>query len=109
MRAISLLLCVVGCLLLGELGLPDRLEARPQYRTGYRKVYPDDPSYLELNCRLCHAAKEADPRIPDTKARNPYGRKFERALDGKNVKDMDRIRQALLEVGPYPGNEEHQR
>ncbi|MBW3543866.1 MAG: hypothetical protein KY476_26760, partial [Planctomycetes bacterium] len=50
-------------------------------------------------------ATEARPQY-DPKQRNRYGRTIEKALGGENVKDRLKIKEALEEVGPYPGKDD---
>jgi hypothetical protein len=88
------------------IGVTDSLEARPQYRTAYRQVYPEDSRGGTLKCALCHLPKDEDGSRPDLKRRTSYGRQLEEALGEKNVKDRDRIREALREIGPFPGKDD---
>jgi hypothetical protein len=88
------------------IGATDSLQARPQYRTAYRQVYPEDSRGGILKCALCHLPKDEDGSRVDPKRRTSYGRKLEEALGEKNVKDMDRIREVLREIGPFPGEDD---
>ena len=88
------------------IGVTDSLQARPQYRTAYRQVYPEDSRGGSLKCALCHLPKDDDGSPPDPKRRTSYGRKLEEALGDKNVKDMERLREVLREIGPFPGKDD---
>ena len=98
-------LAAVGAVVAWSAGTPDPAEARPQYRTAYRQVYPDDDRGGVMKCVLCHVPRRDEPDKPDTKRRNAYGRKLEEALGEKNVKDKERIRGVLRELGPFPGDD----
>ena len=88
------------------IGVTDSLEARPQYRAAYRQEYPKDSRGGILKCALCHLPKDDDGSRPDPKRRTSYGRQLEEALGEKNVKDKDRIREVLREIGPFPGKDD---
>jgi|GEM_PF-763034 len=69
-------------------------QARVQYYKAFLQVFPDlKPVTDKLKCNVCHMGLTK-------KMRNPYGKRLEQALGGTNVKDLDRIRKALLKVGP---------
>jgi uncharacterized protein len=68
-------------------------QARPQYLKGVVDVYPDvRTDVLKIKCNLCHPGK-------NRRLRNPYGKKVEKALGAKNVKNTRRIREALSTAG----------
>lgn len=69
-------------------------EARPLYLKCLVEVYPKvQPPGTKAKCGLCHFGKSK-------KNRNLYGKKLEKALGGKKVRDLDRIRKALRKIGP---------
>ena len=105
-KASRILLATAVIGLCVAIGVTDSLQARPQYRTAYRQVYPDDSQGGTLKCALCHLPKDDDGSRLDLKRRTSYGRKLEEALGEKNVKDRDRIREALREIGPFPGKDD---
>ena len=105
-RASRFLLATALIAVSAVIGVTDSLQARPQYRTAYRQVYPEDSRGGTLKCTLCHLPKDDDGSRPDPKRRTSYGQKLEEALGDKNVKDADRIREVLREIGPFPGKDD---
>ena len=72
----------------------DTASARPPYKMEFDKKYMADGSALnkalsgKSNCNLCHQGK-------DRKNRNDYGAAIGKALGEKNVKDNQKIVEAL--------------
>ena len=63
-------------------------EARPKYNTEFWDAYPTLKDLKEATkCGACHGA--------DKKVRNDYGKAVGEALGGKNVMDLDKIKEAL--------------
>jgi hypothetical protein len=71
--------------------------ARPQYKMEFDKKYMADGSAMnkalsgKSNCNVCHVGK-------DRKKRNDYGAALGKALGEKNVKDKEKIEEALGKV-----------
>lgn len=84
---------VVGLFVAASVLVPPRAsEARPQYLKVFKKVYPDACGAEKVKCSLCHPAKTK-------KERNEYGTKLEKELGETNVKDEDKIEEALKKIG----------
>ncbi len=66
--------------------------ARPQFKTAFEKAYPDlvkkHGKDGKLTCAVCHP-------VSDKKKRNDYGVALTKILGEKNVKDADKIKEAL--------------
>ncbi len=69
--------------------------ARPQFKTAFEKAYPDlakkHGTDGKLTCAVCHPVK-------DKKKRNDYGVALTKTLGEKNVKDADKIKEALTKA-----------
>lgn len=76
-------------------GQSKQAEARPQYRTQFKKTYPDlaKKQGKAVNCLVCHEKK--DDGKPDNKKRNIYGKALTKAVGKKNQKDKKKIEEAL--------------
>ncbi|MFN0197715.1 MAG: hypothetical protein ACKVT0_13305 [Planctomycetaceae bacterium] len=62
-------------------------DARPDYLKKFLETYPDVKAAAELKCGACHGK--------DKKNRNNYAKAVGTALGAKNVKDADKIAEAL--------------
>lgn len=69
--------------------------ARPQYRTIFQKQYPQVAANTKITCFTCHAkvGGKVNPRL-----RNSYGEALGKNLPMKNLKDIERIKAALIET-----------
>jgi|GEM_PF-3066790 len=67
-----------------------RAIARPHYRTMIEKVYPRTFKQ-KVDCNLCH-------RGSDKTSRNHYSAALEKALGERNVKDEERIMEAIRAI-----------
>lgn len=80
---------VVAVVFLVALGT-NRADARPLYQ---KVLYSEFPAYRSVRCAFCHVKK---------RERNPihkrYAKAFADALGGRNIKDADKIREALQKV-----------
>ena len=81
------LVAVVGCLVFGGVFLSslESLDARPQYVKAVKAKYED---VAKKKCGVCHPEKSK-------KVRSEFGKVFGKALGGKNVKDSDKVAEAL--------------
>lgn len=69
-----------------------RVEARQNYASEFSKMYKaSHPKLVEKKCAVCHGD---DPKA-GKKHRNDYGKAFEKALGGTNVKEAQKIKDAL--------------
>lgn len=91
MRRLSVAVVVVVCLS-GLAG--GRAQARPEYGKVFRSVYrKSHPKMAEKSCTVCHG-KTGSNKMD----RTDYGKAFGKALGGKNVKDEQKILEALKAV-----------
>lgn len=67
-----------------------RVAARPHYRTMIENVYPRTSS-RKVDCNLCHQGS-------DKTSRNHYSAALEKALGERNVKDDERLREAIRAI-----------
>jgi hypothetical protein len=71
-------------------------DARPQYLKVYKETFREEKEVAVTKCNLCHMGDRKTDH-------NEYGKQLKAKLPGKNIKDAEVIRKALLELGPYPG------
>jgi hypothetical protein len=68
-------------------------QARPAYNTEFGKTYPKlEEKAKTVKCGVCHVGTE------DKKTRNDYGKALDKALGTKNVKEADKIKEALKKI-----------
>lgn len=67
----------------------ETVEARPQYLKEFKEKYSNE--IKKANCTVCHPGK-------DKKERNSYGKALTDSLGTKNVKDKDKIVEALVKT-----------
>lgn len=88
---------ILGGLVVGLIPSPwHAADARPKYKKCYEEVFKEeiaDSKGSKLTCNLCH---EGDSK----KNRNSYGKKLADELGETNVKDEDKIKEALKKIGP---------
>ncbi len=87
----AFILGLVAVSLMGNLHL---LQARPLYKKMFQEKYPEVVKAQEngrISCTVCHSKKRK-------KKRNIYGRALEKLLGAKNVKDKQKILQALTKA-----------
>ena len=65
-------------------------DARPAYLKKFIETYPDVKEAAELKCGTCHGK--------DKKKRNNYGMALGKALDAKDVKDVEKIGEAMKKI-----------
>lgn len=69
--------------------------ARPQFKKSFETAYPElakkHGTDGKLTCAICHPVK-------DKKKRNDYGVALTKTLGAKNVKDADKIKEALTKA-----------
>ncbi|MEX1232844.1 MAG: hypothetical protein WEB58_21535 [Planctomycetaceae bacterium] len=65
-------------------------DARPNYLKKFSADYPEVKDAAELKCGVCHGK--------DKKKRNNYAMALGKALDAKNVKEDDKIAEALKKI-----------
>jgi hypothetical protein len=76
---------------------PPTAEARPGYMKAFKELYLVRTPRVKAACAICHPSKSKDHR-------NRYGRALEEALGGKNVKDRERVREAMKSIEHlFPG------
>ena len=85
-------LALIGGLLL--VGL-NQAQARPKYRSVFKKVYPKVASSNKVTCATCHVAMG---KKVNKKKRNNYGIALKKALGKKNVKKTGVITAALKKI-----------
>ena len=73
-------------------------QARLQYRTVFKKVYSKHSKACKASCLICHVKKKN--KKPDNKRLNDYGKKLKKELGEKNVKDKEKVKDALKKIGP---------
>ncbi len=74
-------------LVAANFGLTMNVDARPDYNKEFWAMYPSLKEHAETKCGACHGS--------DKKVRNDYGKAVGEALGGKNVKDGEKIKEAL--------------
>ena len=79
-------LAMAGALVLG--GFVEQAQARPDYCKTFLGTYADNKAAAEAKCGICHP-------VMDKKERNAYAMAVGKALGAKNVKDADKIKEAL--------------
>ena len=68
-------------------------EARPAYNTEFPKTYPKlEEKHKTVKCGTCHVGTE------DKKTRNDYGKALGKALGAPNVKEADKIKEAMKKI-----------
>src|SRR5688572_6815253 len=68
-------------------------EARPNYHAEFLKAYPKLEELAKKDkCLVCHPAGDSK------KDRNDYGKALGTALDGKMIKDAEKIKEALKKI-----------
>ena len=67
--------------------LASNAHARPDYNKEFWAAYPSLKEHAETKCGACHGS--------DKKVRNDYGKAFGTALGEKNIKDAEKIKEAL--------------
>jgi len=82
---------VVGLLLVGL----NQAQARPKYRSVFKKAYPKVASSNKVTCAVCHVVVN---KKVNKKKRNNYGTALMKALGKKNVKKTDAINKALKKI-----------
>lgn len=85
------ILMIAGIVLLGAMAYVsvDSVQARPQYVKQFIEAYPNvKDAAKKAKCKVCHPKK-------DKKVRNAYGEALKEALGAKNVKDKDKIKEAI--------------
>jgi len=88
---------LVVLLVLSSLVPPRNAEARPMYLAVFRELYLSRLSPVKINCALCHPGRSK-------RDMNRYGKALEEALGEKNVKDRERVRQAMKSIEHlFPG------
>ena len=71
---------------------PDSASARPLYKKVWNEMYRKRlPERVKVGCSLCHPSKSK-------KERSGYAKAFENELGDRNVRDRERIREALKKV-----------
>ena len=73
-------------------------QARPQNLKAFTDAYPNVADAATAKCAVCHEGT-------DKKKRNGYGKALGEALGAANVKDADKIKEALKKV--EEGNKEY--
>ena len=68
------------------------VQARPLYKSVYEDLFKVETKGGALTCARCHPGS-------DKKELNTYGKKLEEELGEKNVKDKEKIREALKKIG----------
>lgn len=82
-----------GAIVVGGMVFSGEALARKEYKEGFEKAYPALAAQIkEANCNVCHVGKSK-------KDRNDYGKAVGEALGEKNVKDGDKIAEALKKAG----------
>lgn len=92
------IVCSLVCLLVVSSALaPASVSARPLYLTVFTELYLSRGPQVKVGCAVCHPAKSKAHR-------NRYGRVLEEALRDKNVKDRERVREAMRSIEHlFPG------
>ncbi len=71
---------------------PEPVTARPLYKTVFEDLYRKRlPEKTKVTCSICHPVKSK-------KKKSKYGKELEKELGEKNVKDRERIREALKNI-----------
>ena len=71
-----------------------RVEARAQYKSAFQKMYPKvgKDEGKRINCLVCHSDGDSKRRL------NHYGDALAKELAEKNVKDQEKIKEALKAI-----------
>ncbi|MFM7846545.1 MAG: hypothetical protein ACKOBW_14265 [Planctomycetota bacterium] len=77
-----------GLLATGALLAPGEAWARPQYSKNFIAHYTEVKAAAEAKCGICHPGM-------DKKEKNNYGMAFGKGLSEKNLKDDEKIKEAL--------------
>jgi len=91
MRRIELVVCAGIVAAVAAIGVSPRVEARPPYCKAFIGHYTGVKAAADTKCGICHVGE-------DKKMRNNYGMALAAALPGKNVKDDDAIKAALVKI-----------
>jgi hypothetical protein len=71
---------------------PEAARARPLYKSVWEEMYHERlPDRAKVSCGLCHPTNSKAKK-------NEYGKALEEELGERNVKDRERIREALKSV-----------
>lgn len=71
---------------------PEPVTARPRYKNVFEELYRKRlPEKTKITCSICHPEKSK-------KKKSNYGKALEKELGEKNVKDRERIREALKKI-----------
>lgn len=65
------------------------VEARPLYKKVYEELFQEELRHINVDCNRCHTS------VKETTSLNAYGRKLDDELGGRNVKDRERVQDAL--------------
>ena len=89
-RRICVFVAVISLSLLAPAS--DSVSARPLYKSVWDEMYRERlPDRTKATCSICHPAKSKEDK-------NEYGKALAKELGGKNVKDRERIREALKKI-----------
>lgn len=69
----------------------DVAQARPKYLGEFKAAYSNVAEAEEAKCGVCHPAQ-------DKKVKNDYADALGKALDGKNIMDVEKIKAALKKI-----------
>ena len=71
---------------------PERVTARPLYKKVFEELYRKRlPEKTKVSCAICHPEKSK-------KKKSKYGQALEEELGEKNVKDREKIREAMKKI-----------
>jgi hypothetical protein len=87
-----LAMCVAAAVIAVVAGIsaPKNAEARMQYFKAFEAEYPKVEGVGTTKCGICHGKKGNDKKVTSN-----YAKELGKALGGKNVKDADKIKEAL--------------
>lgn len=75
--------------------LPAQVDARPKYKETFEKKYPALAGEVnKVKCGVCHPPNAAEKK----KVRNNYGQSLQKALNAKNVGNVEVIMKALTAI-----------
>lgn len=80
---------------------PQKVEARAQYGKAFTDKYESlKEKYDEVKCGMCHGDKGMNKKV-----RSDYAKAFGKALGEKNVKDVEKLKEALAKAAEAKNGE----
>ena len=93
MKRFSMFVLAVAVIATSGLLTPEQVQARQPYFNAFKETYKklDESKVDELKCGICHGGEKG----ANKKKLSKYAQEIGKGLGGKNVKDMDKIKEAL--------------